>query len=132
MTDAASETRGGFPDVRPVEDAPAELDRFVAALRQLQDLTVSTRPDNALWTGSGNILNQRLAPNYDNVAWQSPEVGNSFGRFVATATRNNQPCVFSSAQHAVVGLAMTPPTTPTPTPNPRATPRPRPTPAPRP
>ena len=52
MTDAASETRGGFPDVRPVEDAPEELDRFVAALRRLQDLTVSTRPDSALWTAA--------------------------------------------------------------------------------
>ncbi|PYL78184.1 MAG: hypothetical protein DMF26_01585 [Verrucomicrobia bacterium] len=93
---------------------------------------LNVTPDNSLWTGTGSILHQRLAPNYDNVAWQSPEVGNSFGRFVATATRNNQPCVFSSAQHAVVGLTMTPPTTPTPTPNPRATPRPRPTPAPRP
>ena len=91
---------------------------------------LNVTPDNSLWTGTGSILHQRLAPNYDNVAWQSPEVGNSFGRFVATATRNNQPCVFSSAQHAVVGLTMTPPTTPTP--NPRATPRPRPTPAPRP
>jgi hypothetical protein len=86
--------------------------------------------DDALWTGTGSIVNQRPAPNYDSIAWQSPEVGGSFGRFVATAVRNGQNCVFSSAQHAVVGLVMTAP--PTPTPNPRATPRPRPTPAPRP
>jgi hypothetical protein len=93
---------------------------------------LNVTPDDALWTGTGSIVNQRLAPNYDSIAWQSPEVGDGFGRFVATAVRNGQNCVFSSAQHAVVGLAMTPPTTPTPTPNPRATPRPRPTPAPRP
>src|SRR4029434_7018071 len=84
--------------------------------------------DDALWTGTGSIVNQRLAPNYDSVAWQSPEVGGGFGRFVATAVRNGQNCVFSSGQHAVVGLFIAPPATPTPTPNPRATPRPRPTP----
>jgi hypothetical protein len=88
--------------------------------------------DDALWTGSGSMLNQRLAPSYDSVAWQSPEIGGGFGRFVATSVRNGQPCVFSSDQHAVVGLAIAPPATPTPTPNPRATPRPRPTRAPRP
>lgn len=52
MTDTAPEVRGGFPDVRPVEDAPAELGPFVAALRRLQDLTVSTRPDPALWAAA--------------------------------------------------------------------------------
>src|ERR1043166_5074612 len=88
--------------------------------------------DDALWTGTGTIVNQRLAPSYDIIAWQSPEIGGSFGRFVETAVRNGQNCVFSSAQHAVVGLVIAPPTSPTPTPNPRATPRPRPTPAPRP
>lgn len=46
MTDApdtAAETRGGFPKVEPLDEAPPELGRFVAALRRLQDLTVSTR-----------------------------------------------------------------------------------------
>src|SRR3954466_9826438 len=61
MTDAASETRGGFPDVRPVEDAPQELDRFVAALRQLEDLTVSTRPDSALWTAAAEHIEKACA-----------------------------------------------------------------------
>jgi len=84
--------------------------------------------DSSLWTGTGNILSKRLAPSYDDVAWESPEIGNSFGRFVATAVRNGQDYVFSSDQHAVMGLAIAPPATPTPTPNPRATPRPRPTP----
>ena len=48
MTDAAPEIRGGFPEIKPVE-APPELDRFVAALRHLQDLTVSTNPDGSMW-----------------------------------------------------------------------------------
>jgi hypothetical protein len=88
--------------------------------------------DNSLWTGNGSTLAQRLAPSYDNVAWESPKIGNGFGRFVASAVRNGQNCVFSSDQHAVMGLAIAPPTTPTPTPNPRSTPRPRPSPPPRP
>jgi hypothetical protein len=52
------ETRGGFPDVRPAEDAPDELGQFVAAMHHLQDLTVSTRPDNALWAAAAeHVLN---------------------------------------------------------------------------
>ena len=49
MTDTAPEVRGGFPKLKPV-DAPAELGRFVAAMRRLQDLTVSTNPESAKWT----------------------------------------------------------------------------------
>ena len=49
MTDTAPAARGGFPEVRPVEDAPEELGRFVTALRRLQDLTVSTNPGSVLW-----------------------------------------------------------------------------------
>jgi acyl-coenzyme A thioesterase PaaI-like protein len=52
MTDTAPEVRGGFPDVKPVEDAPEELGPFIAALRRLQDLTVSTNPDPALWAAA--------------------------------------------------------------------------------
>jgi acyl-coenzyme A thioesterase PaaI-like protein len=55
VTDAANTapaTRGGFPEVRPVADAPPELGRFVAALHRLQDLTVSTRPDSAVWAAA--------------------------------------------------------------------------------
>jgi hypothetical protein len=97
--------------------------------------------DDSLWTGSASILDQRLSPAYDNIAWQSPEIGDSFGRFVATAVRNGQNCVFASARQAAVGLTYgeggptptptpTPSVTPTPTatPTPRATPRARPTP----
>jgi hypothetical protein len=50
--ETASEARGGFPEVRPVEDAPAELGQFVSAMHRLQDLTVSTRPDKALWAAA--------------------------------------------------------------------------------
>ena len=58
MTDTAPEVRGGFPEVRPVEDAPAELGQFAAAMRRLQDLTVSTRPDEALWAAAAeHVLN---------------------------------------------------------------------------
>ncbi|ORV16665.1 PaaI family thioesterase [Mycobacterium celatum] len=48
MTGTVPEIRGGFPELKPV-DAPPELGRFVAAMRRLQDLTVSTNPDAALW-----------------------------------------------------------------------------------
>jgi acyl-coenzyme A thioesterase PaaI-like protein len=42
-----SETRG-FPELKPVA-APPELDRFASAVRRLQDLAVSTRPDPQTW-----------------------------------------------------------------------------------
>ncbi len=49
MTDTEPAVRGGFPELRPIE-APDDLGRFVAAMRRLQDLTVSTNPLNAHWT----------------------------------------------------------------------------------
>ena len=49
MTDTAPEIRGGFPEIKPADDAPAELGRFVAAMRRLHDLTVSTNPDWSMW-----------------------------------------------------------------------------------
>lgn len=61
MTETASPARGGFPDVRPVEDAPEELGPFAAALRRLQDLTVSTRPDSALWAAAAGHIEQACA-----------------------------------------------------------------------
>jgi acyl-coenzyme A thioesterase PaaI-like protein len=61
MTDIAPEVRGGFPEVRPVEDAPPELGRFVAALHRLQDLTVSTRPDGELWAGAAEHVENACA-----------------------------------------------------------------------
>lgn len=61
MTDTAPEVRGGFPEVRPVEDAPPELGRFVAAMRRLQDLTVSTRPDGELWAAAAEHVEHACA-----------------------------------------------------------------------
>jgi len=87
--------------------------------------------DNSLWNRHRQRSQSAVAPSYDNVAWESPEIGAASDAFVATDVRNGQDCVFSSAQHAVVGLAVVPPPTPTPTPNPRIPPRPRPTPLPR-
>ena len=75
MTDAAPTTRGGFPEVRPVEDAPPELGRFVAALHRLQDITVSTRPEGDLWAAAAEhvenacaLLDGHQVPEIDAVA----------------------------------------------------------------
>jgi hypothetical protein len=61
MTDTAPETRGGFPEVRPVEDAPPDLGRFVAALHRLQDLTVSTNPESSMWTTAAEHIEKACA-----------------------------------------------------------------------
>jgi acyl-coenzyme A thioesterase PaaI-like protein len=65
VTDAANNaaptTRGGFPEVRPVEDAPPELGRFVAALHRLQDLTVSTNPGSSLWAAAAEQIESACA-----------------------------------------------------------------------
>jgi hypothetical protein len=89
---------------------------------------INVSSDDALWTGSGGTLNQRLSPSYDAVVWQAPPIGNGFGRFVATAARNGQNCVFSSALQAAVGLTYGAAPTPTPTPTPTASPTMTPTP----
>jgi acyl-coenzyme A thioesterase PaaI-like protein len=60
VTDAPT-TRGGFPEVRPVEDAPPELGRFVAAVHRLQDLTVSTDPGNELWAAAAEHIEKATA-----------------------------------------------------------------------
>ena len=54
MTDTQPETRG-FPEIQPV-DAPPELDRFMTAMRRLQDIAVSTDPDGALWTDAAERI----------------------------------------------------------------------------
>jgi acyl-coenzyme A thioesterase PaaI-like protein len=59
--DTAPAARGGFPDARPVDDAPAELGRFIAPLRRLQDLTVSTNPGGALWAQAAEHLERACA-----------------------------------------------------------------------
>ncbi|OBA78618.1 thioesterase [Mycobacterium sp. 1164966.3] len=61
MTDTAPETRGGFPQIRPVDEAPAELGRFVAAMRRLQDLTVSTNPDSSVWATAARQVENACA-----------------------------------------------------------------------
>jgi hypothetical protein len=88
---------------------------------------INVSSDDSLWTGAGSTVNQRLAPLYDNVVWESPPIGDGFGRFVATAVRNGQNCVFTSARQAAVGLTYGPAGTPSPTPTPTATPSPTPT-----
>jgi acyl-coenzyme A thioesterase PaaI-like protein len=61
VTDTAPKARGGFPDVKPVEDAPPELGRFVAALHRLQDLTVSTNPGGSLWDAAAEHIESACA-----------------------------------------------------------------------
>lgn len=60
MTDTASETRGGFPDVRALAPPPG-LERYITALRRLQDLTVSTRPDAMAWDAASEHLESACA-----------------------------------------------------------------------
>jgi cytochrome P450 len=48
--ETAPEIRSGFPQIKPVEQVPAGLGRFVAAMRRLRDLTASTNPDLSMWT----------------------------------------------------------------------------------
>lgn len=61
MTDVAPEVRGGFPDLRPAEHAPPGLDRFVAATRRLQDLTVTTDPGSSLWAAAAQHIENACA-----------------------------------------------------------------------
>lgn len=53
------ETRG-FPELKPV-DAPPELDRFVAAVRRLQDLAVSTNPPGDTWIAATERIERACA-----------------------------------------------------------------------
>jgi acyl-coenzyme A thioesterase PaaI-like protein len=78
MTDTAPEVRGGFPEVKPV-DAPLELGRFVAAMRRLQDLTVSTNPDSATWATAAERMEDLCALLQDH---QVPEGRASAGRVI--------------------------------------------------
>jgi acyl-coenzyme A thioesterase PaaI-like protein len=70
MTDTAPAIRGGFPEVKPAEDAPPELARFVAAMRRLQDLTVSTHPDSPMWATAAEHVENACALLEDH---QAPE-----------------------------------------------------------
>jgi hypothetical protein len=61
MTDTASEIRGGFPEIKPLDHAAPELGRFAAALRRLQDLTVSTDPDGSMWARAAQHIESACA-----------------------------------------------------------------------
>jgi acyl-coenzyme A thioesterase PaaI-like protein len=54
LTDAHPATRR-FTELTPI-DAPAGLERFVDAVRRLQDLAVSTRPGSDEWTDAAEQL----------------------------------------------------------------------------
>lgn len=56
----SSEVRGGFPDVRPLE-APPGLARYAGAVRRLQDLTVSSKPDAATWDAASEQIEMACA-----------------------------------------------------------------------
>lgn len=80
MTDITSDTRGGFPDIRPL-DQPPGLERFVTALRRLQDLTVSTKPDLAAWDAATEcienacaVVEQHLVPEIEAPAGRVLEI----------------------------------------------------------
>ncbi|OBK49763.1 PaaI family thioesterase [Mycobacterium sp. 1081908.1] len=47
MTETAPGVQGGFPEIKPAEQSPAGLGRFIAAMRRLQDLAVST--NSPMW-----------------------------------------------------------------------------------
>jgi acyl-coenzyme A thioesterase PaaI-like protein len=59
MTDTAPGVRGGFPEIKPAEHAPPELGRFVAAMRRLQDLAVST--DSSMWGTAAEYVEKACA-----------------------------------------------------------------------
>lgn len=58
-----TETYNGHPavpEIKPV-DAPAELARFMTAMRRLQDIVVSTNPDAALWADAAGRVEDLCA-----------------------------------------------------------------------
>lgn len=59
MTETAPGVRGGFPEIKPAEHVPAGLGRFVAAMRRLQDLTVST--DSPNWAAAAEHVERACA-----------------------------------------------------------------------
>ena len=61
MTDVAPQVRGGFPDLKPADHAPPGLDRFVAATRRLQDLTVTTNPESSRWAAAAQHIENACA-----------------------------------------------------------------------
>jgi acyl-coenzyme A thioesterase PaaI-like protein len=61
MTDTAPGVRGGFPEIKPADHAPPGLGRFVAAMRRLQDLTISTKPESSMWSAAAEHVENACA-----------------------------------------------------------------------
>jgi acyl-coenzyme A thioesterase PaaI-like protein len=61
MTDTAPPVRGGFPEIKPADHAPPGLGRFVAAVRRLQDLTISTKPESSMWSAAAEHVEDACA-----------------------------------------------------------------------
>ena len=62
MTDTAPgalHSQGGFPEIKPADHAPPGLGRFVAAMRRLQDLAVST--NGSAWSTAAEHVEKACA-----------------------------------------------------------------------
>jgi acyl-coenzyme A thioesterase PaaI-like protein len=59
VTDIEDEIRE-FARVQPVEAAP-QMARFIAAMRRLQDITVSTNPDPTVWDETAELIEEVCA-----------------------------------------------------------------------
>ena len=59
MTDTAHGVRGGFPEIKPAEQTPPGLGQFVAAMRRLQDLAVST--NGSMWSTAAEHVEKACA-----------------------------------------------------------------------
>ena len=49
-----------FPEIKPT-DAGLELGRFMTAMRRLQDIAVSTNPDDTLWADAAGQIGDLCA-----------------------------------------------------------------------
>ena len=56
---AAPGVRGGFPEIKPAEQTPPGLGQFVAAMRRLQDLAVST--NGSMWSTAAEHVEKACA-----------------------------------------------------------------------
>ena len=54
VTDTEDDIRE-FARITPVEGTP-EMGRFIAAMRRLQDITVSTNPDDSVWNDAAELI----------------------------------------------------------------------------
>jgi len=66
MTDTVGHSRGPFKALTPIE-VPPEMDRFVTAMRRLQDLAVSADPNDAVWTAAAEQVDELCALLADHV-----------------------------------------------------------------